>query len=63
MVLLSVDSAGAIPLLAPLPELLVTLLFAVSAVRSSPLLRLAGIASGSIYVFAGVLVSLVETLG
>lgn len=58
VVLYSVDSTGAIPLLAPLPALLVGLLFALAAVRRSPLLRLAGLSLGTLYVVAGVLVSL-----
>ena len=58
VVLLSIDSAGAIPLLTPLPALLVAFLFALAAVRGSPLLRLAGLVLGSLYVFAGVMLSL-----
>lgn len=63
MVLLSVDSAGAVPLLAPLPALLVALLFALAAVRRSPRLHLAGLVLGVLYVVAGLLVSLVGTFG
>ncbi len=59
VVLYSVDSAGAIPLLAPLPALLVALLFALAAVRWSPLLRLSGLVLGTLYVFAGVMLSLI----
>ena len=47
VVLLSVDSTGAVPLLAPLPALLVGLLFALAAVRRSALLCLAGLSLGS----------------
>lgn len=46
VVLFSVDSTGAIPLLASLPALLVVLLFALAAVRRSALLRLAGLVLG-----------------
>ncbi|HVF01092.1 MAG TPA: hypothetical protein VNA27_07105 [Rubrobacteraceae bacterium] len=60
VVLLSVDSTGAAPLLAPLPALLVALLFALAAVRRSALLRLAGLSLGVLYAVAGVLVSLVR---
>ena len=59
VVLRSVDSAGAVPLLAPLPVLLVALLFALAAVRRSPRLHLAGLVLGVLYVAAGLLVSLV----
>lgn len=62
VVLYSVDSAGAIPLLAPLPALLVALLFALAAVRQSPLLRLAGLVLGSLYVFVGVMLALTGVL-
>ena len=58
VVLLSVDSTGAIPLLAPLPALLVALLFALGAVRRSALLRSAGLLLGVMYAFVGVLASL-----
>ena len=58
VVLLSVDSTGAVPLLAPLPALLVALLFALAAVRRGPLLRLAGLSLGILYAVAGVLVTL-----
>lgn len=58
VVLLSVDSMGAVPLLAPLPALLVALLFALASVRRSLLFRLAGLSLGVLYVLAGVLVSL-----
>lgn len=58
VVLSSVDSMGAIPLLAPLPALLVALLFALAAIRRSPLLRLAGLLLGVLYVLAGVLLAL-----
>ena len=61
VVLLSVDSTGAVSLLAPLPVLLVALLFALAAVRRSPLLRLAGLSLGSLYALAGVLISLTGT--
>lgn len=63
VVLLSVDSTGAIPLLAPLPALLVTFVFALAAVRWSALLRFAGLSLGSLYAVAGVLVSLAGTFG
>lgn len=63
MVLLSADSTGAVSLLAPLPALLVALLFALAAVRRSPPLRLAGLCLGTLYAVAGVLVSLVGTFG
>ena len=62
-VLYSVDSLGEIPLLAPLPALLVALMFAVAAVRRSSLLRLAGLFLGGMYVLTGVLVSLAGTFG
>lgn len=55
VVLLSVDSTGGIPLLAPLPALLVALLFALAAVRRSVLLRLAGLCLGTFYAVAGIL--------
>ena len=60
VVLLSADCVGAVPLLAPLPALLVALLFALTAVRRGPLLRLAGLSLGVLYAVAGVLVSLAE---
>ena len=63
VVLLSVDSTGAIPLLAPLPALLVALLFALAAVRRSAPLRVAGLSLGVLYTVAGLLVSLVGTFG
>lgn len=56
-------AAGAVPLLAPLPALLVALLFALAAVRRSPQLHLAGLLLGGLYVVAGLLVSLVGTFG
>lgn len=62
VVLLSVDSTGAVPLLAPLPALLVALLFALAAVRRSLLLRQAGLVFGTLYVLAGVLISLTGAL-
>lgn len=61
VVLLSVDSTGAVPLLAPLPVLLVGLLFALAAVRRSALLRLAGLCLGTLYAAAGVLLSLTSS--
>jgi hypothetical protein len=63
VVLLSVDSAGVVPLLAPLPALLVGLLFALATVRRSPLLRLAGLSLGVLYVLASLLLKLVGTFG
>ncbi|MBA3390623.1 MAG: hypothetical protein H0U02_14920 [Rubrobacter sp.] len=57
------DSAGVVPLLAPLPALLVGLLFALAAVRRSPLLRLAGLSLGGLYVLAGTLLKLMGTFG
>jgi hypothetical protein len=63
VVLLFVDSMGAVPLLAPLPAVLVGLLFALAAVRRSVLLRLAGLSLGILYALAGVLVSLAGTFG
>lgn len=61
VVLLSVDGTGAVPLLAPLPALLVALLFALAAVRRSTLLRLAGLCLGTLYAAAGVLSSLTSS--
>lgn len=63
VVLLSVDSTGAIPLLAPLPALVVGLLFALAAVRRSALLRLAGLFLVNLYVLAGVLIAVAGTFG
>lgn len=57
------DSTGAVPLLAPLPALLVGLLFALAAVRRSPLLCLAGLVLGALYAVAGVLLALPGTFG
>lgn len=61
VVLLSVDSTGAVPLFALLPALLVALLFALAAVRRSALLRLAGLCLGTLYAAAGVLTSLTSS--
>ncbi len=61
VVLLSVDSTGAVPLLALLSALLVALLFALAAVRRSALLRLAGLCLGTLYAAAGVLTSLTSS--
>ncbi len=44
---------GAVPLLAPLPALLVALLFALAAVCRSPRLHLAGLVLGVLYVLGG----------
>ena len=63
VVLLSVDSTGAVSLLAPLPALLVGLLFALAAVRRSALLRLAGLSLGVLYAVAGLLVALARAFG
>jgi hypothetical protein len=52
-----------IPLLAPLPALLVALLFALVAVRRSPLLRLAGLFLGGLYALVVVVLSLVSSFG
>jgi hypothetical protein len=62
MLLSSVDSVVAIPLLAPLPALLVALLFALAAVRRCPLLRLARLFLGSLCTIGGFLVSLIPIL-
>ncbi len=62
VVVLSVDSRGAIPLLALLPALVVALLFALAAVRRSLLLRLAGLSLGVLYVLAGLLLKLMGSL-
>lgn len=62
VVVLSVDSRGAIPLLAPLPALLVALVYALAAVRRSILLRLAGLFLGTLYALTGVVLSLVGSL-
>ena len=58
VVLLLVDSTGAVPLLASLPALLVAFLFALGAVRRGALLRSAGLLLGVLYALAGLLVSL-----
>jgi hypothetical protein len=63
VVRISVDSAGAFLLLTLLPALLVTFLFALAAVRRSPLLHLDGISLGILYAFAGVLFSLTSSSG
>ncbi len=63
VVVLSVDSRGAIPLLAPLPAFVVGLLFALAAVRRSLLLRLVGLSLGVLYVLAGLLLKLIGTFG
>jgi len=63
VVLYSVDSAGAIPILSLFPALLVALVFALAAIRRSLLLRLAGLSLGVFYVLAGLLLKLVGTFG
>ena len=63
VVVLSVDSRGAIPLLALLPALVMALLFALAAVRRSLLLRIAGLSLGILYVFVGLLFELIGTFG
>lgn len=63
VVLRSVDSAGAVPLLVPIPALLVALLFALAAVRQSPQLHAAGLLLAVLYALAGLLVSLVGAFG
>jgi hypothetical protein len=63
VVRISVDSAGAVPRLTLLPALLVTFLFALTAIRRSLLLHLAVISLGILYAFAGVLFSLTSSSG
>lgn len=56
------NSVGAIPLLSLFPALLVALVYALAAVRRSILLRLVGLFLGTLYVLAGVVLSLVWSL-
>ncbi len=62
VVVLSVDSRGAIPLLALLLALVMALLFTLAAVRKSLLLRIAGLSLSILYVFVGLLFELIGTI-